>query len=278
MDGDEYADILARFPQHRLVKRGGQKVVFVVDDRDRGQVVLKIGRSTSAREIRRAEREVLLMQQLDSPYFPKPLDFEVLADGRFVLLEEFINGRPLSECMDLFTGPPAVLDLLSDLVTAMEVLWDRGIVHRDIKPDNILITEHGRPKVIDLGIARVLGVESITQTSAWFGPGTPNYAPKEQRLNRKADIDWRADQFCLGIVGFELLTGRHPFDPSVVSSGDSISDNIMRGKWYRAAFEEPALRTLRRLFTRLLGTEPYQRYRSAAALREDLELCRGRLS
>jgi serine/threonine protein kinase len=275
MDDADIADILAYYPEYRLLKRGGQKVVFVVRDAERGEVVLKVGRSASARDIQRAEREVLLLKTLDSPYFPKNLDFEVRGDGRFVVLEEYIVGAPLSERMTLYSSPLAALGLVEDLLNGLQILWTRGIVHRDIKPDNILISEAGQPKIIDLGIARVLGAESITQTAAWFGPGTPNYAPREQRLNRKAEIDWRADQFGLGIVTAQLLLGGgHPFDPRLVGSGDSIPDNILRGKWHRGAFDLAPLRTFRRLLTRLLGSEPYQRYKTVAALSADLAFCR----
>jgi eukaryotic-like serine/threonine-protein kinase len=193
----------------------------------------------------------------------------------FVITEEYVESRPLTYCMEAFATPGSSIRFVHNLVHGLDVLWQRRIVHRDVKPDNILVTPSGRPKIIDLGIARLLDADSLTHSLNARGPCTPVYAAPEQLKNRKAQIDARTDQFSLGIVLLQLLfTGRHPFDPAVVGSGESIVHNILSGVWAKGALS--ALRVpqqIEKTVTRLLGDEPFKRYRSTAAILEALRSC-----
>jgi serine/threonine-protein kinase len=101
--------------------------------------------------------------------------------------------------------------MLADLLQAVAEFESNGLVHRDIKPENILIEPTGTLWVIDLGIARVLGQASLTETAAHFGPHTIGYAAPEQFRNVKRDIDSRADLFSVGTVIYEARSGRNPF-------------------------------------------------------------------
>ena len=130
------------------------------------------------------------------------------------------------------------------------------------------------PKIIDLGIARLLKEESLTQTIALIGPATLSYAAPEQLLNRKASIDIRTDQFNLGIITMQLLLkGAHPFDPRLVGSGEHIPDNIINGQWYKGPLIEENFSFLRPLIFKLLGREPYMRFRTPEALEKQIESC-----
>ena len=100
----------------------------------------------------------------------------------------------------------------------------KQIVHRDIKPDNIIKASNGRWYLIDFGIARALNMESLTYTTAMVGPHTPGYGAPELFQYTKKDIDSRADIFSLGVVVFEAVTGKHPF-----IRGDELDLNEI---WY----------------------------------------------
>lgn len=268
-------DILSEYSEVSLLKRGGQRAVYRVTDPKLGVVVLKIGQYSSPQALERIRREVGVLRGIDSPYFPKNLSFETRGGNTFILVEEYVPSRPLSECLGEFTAPRRALRLAQHLVVGLDLLWQKRVVHRDVKPDNILITSNGKPKIIDLGIARLLDSESLTRTLNAVGPCTPVYAAPEQLRNRKAKIDHRTDQFNLGIIFVQLLLGgRHPFDPRCVGRGESIVANILNNLWASEVFRGLNLPgPWNRLALRLLGNEPFMRYRTTAELVAGLGAC-----
>lgn len=266
-----HQDILSAYSNPILLKEGGQKVVYRVTHPTHGESALKIGQYSTPQSLERIRREVAVLKDIDSEYYPKNYDFEVLSNDRFLILEEYIDSKPLSSHLQDYADPKHALGLIEHLVKALKIIWEKRIVHRDLKPDNILILPSAPPKIIDLGIARLLDMDSITRTLAMRGPCTPIYAAPEQLTNRKTEITTRTDQFNLGIILLQLLMrGKHPFDPTVVGSGASTVDNIMRGKWAKATLNAAEFAALRTLLTRLLGREPYQRYRNDELLMTDL--------
>lgn len=272
MSSFDYSDILADYENPLLLKQGGQKVVFLANHPDHGKVALKIGTYVYPQTLVRMQREVDVLSGIQSDYYPKCFEFKELPNNRFVILEEYVESMPLSSLLDKYTNPLITLGLIKSLVTGIEILWDKRIVHRDVKPDNLLIRPDGSLKIIDLGIARLLDQESITRTLAPMGPCTPVYASPEQLSNRKKIIDVRTDQFSIGIVLLQLLAGGlHPFDPTVVGSGSSIVENIVNGKWARGLLASQELERLRPVVVKLLGPEPYQRYRIPEKLLGDLD-------
>jgi serine/threonine-protein kinase len=275
-----YENILGSYTDVVLLKEGGQKAAYRANDPIHGRVVVKIGRYPSASALERIRREVEVLRCLKSSYYPKNIDFRTEAPNLFVIVEEYVESQPLSALLTSFSSPPAALRLLKQLVVALDIIWQKRVVHRDLKPDNILVLADKSPKIIDLGIARLLDEDSVTKTVNVRGPCTPAYAAPEQLKNRKAQIDQRTDQFGLGIVFVQLLlNGRHPFDPNVVGSGDSIPTNILSGNWARATFK--ALKhaaSVEVLITKLLGPEPHNRYRNCDALIRAIETCEGDVS
>jgi serine/threonine-protein kinase len=255
-----------------LLKKGGQKSAYRVVHPIYGVSVVKIGNYKSAATLERARREVLVQKEITSEYYPKNYEFKVLSPDTYVLVEEYIESIPLSQSMGTFNSIEKILKLIKHISTGLKIIWDKRIVHRDIKPDNILITSSELPKIIDLGIARLLDFPSLTHSLARLGPCTPIYAAPEQLTNRKTEIDQRTDQFSLGIVMVQLsIGGHHPFDPHLVHSGESIVHNILEGKWCEYLLENSSISIIKPLAKRLLGREPFQRYRNSDILLFELE-------
>jgi eukaryotic-like serine/threonine-protein kinase len=268
----DHRDILALFASPVLLRQGGQKVVYRATHPVHGEVVLKVGKYASAISLERIKREVAVLSALKSEYYPVIFSFEVFSNSRFLIVEQYIESTPLADCLIRFATPRGALELFSEVITALTILWNKRVVHRDLKPDNILIRNDGKPTVIDLGIARLLDDESLTRTVASAGPCTPIYAAPEQLTNRKNDIDVRTDQFCLGIILGQLaLRGEHPFSPNLIPGGASIVDNILNDNWARLPIETATNRSFFGLCQRLLGHQPYQRFRRAEFLVEAIQ-------
>ncbi|MGI4790232.1 MAG: serine/threonine-protein kinase [Janthinobacterium lividum] len=266
MDDVAHDDLLVDYPEHVLLKKGGQKVAYRIKHSDYGDAVIKIGTYSSPESLERIKREVSTLRAIDSPYYPKNYDFQIVSQNRFIIYEEYVLSKPLSECLTSFSSAQKVIELLSDIVTGLSVLWDSNIVHRDVKPDNILITPGGKPKIIDLGIARLLDLSSLTN-SMYGGPCTPAYAAPEQLVPRQVPPDARTDQFALGIVVLQLiLKGQHPFDPSLVGNAATIPQNILADRWHRASLQEPDALAMAPIIKKLLGHEPHNRFRTTSLL------------
>lgn len=265
----EINDILNKFQQVKLLSAdGGQKVVFTVNLPEHGQSILKIGLYGSETSLKRIQREVEILQEIDSPYFPRNYGFSVVDANRYFILEEYLEGGTLDAHISKYSQEWNALTLINELITGLRILWDRRVVHRDLKPQNIIIGKD-HPKIIDLGIARVLDSTSLTQTFAPYGPRTPAYASPEQIENRKKDIDFRSDQFNLGIILAQLiLAGEHPFSPDAVGNAQSIVENLMEGKWARDKVSRMVSPSTFAVISRCLKYQPYERYRKADDLHQ----------
>jgi serine/threonine-protein kinase len=271
--------VLKDYPNAEPIKEGGQKAAYRIDHPKYGPTVLKIGSYTGRDSLERIRREVDTLRTIESNYYPNNYEFKVEEDEQtFVILEEWIESTILTEGWDLFTDAEEKLQFISRLAEGLDILWSRNIVHRDIKPDNVLIKPGGQPVIIDLGIARLLDMESLTMMLARRGPCTPVYAAPEQLRNRKADIDWRTDQFNLGILLVQLfLNGHHPFNPNVVGGGDSTVRNILEGRWDPGPLHTDSSHPVSDLAHRLLGNEPYSRFREPDQFFNSLRDCRQNL-
>jgi len=271
----ECDDVICQYNNPQKIHEGGQRVVYRVDHPTYGFAALKIGyysTPTSQRgwELQRIEREITILQQINSRFYPKNYDFQKISNNRYFILEEYLNSPSLTHCMDRFYSPLSALKLTRQLAEGLKIIWDLKVVHRDLKPDNILINDDNTPRIIDLGIARMLELDSITQTR-FGGPLSREYAAPEQHKYDKALINWRTDQYNLGIILMQLiLKGHHPFSPGLVG-GNSIQENIMNDKWYKGAFADANLLPLQPIVSNLLGFEQYDRYRTFDLLTCDLD-------
>lgn len=197
--------ILKEFPP------SGQKKVLLVNHKKHGECILKIVPGESER----VKREVDIITEYELRNVPKILSVEEICleeNPFFAIFEEYIKGLALNErlskgCLSGLEG----INLLRILLHIAVKLEEIQVVHRDIKPNNIICSENGDYYLIDFGIARKLDRASLTMTHAAIGPHTPGYGAPELFQYSKKDIDIRADLFSIGVVLFEALTGEHPF-------------------------------------------------------------------
>lgn len=191
---------------------GGQKQVFAAQHTTDGEVVVKLMHPGS--DPARTERELEAATKVKAPRMPRIFEHGQLTGNTGTIVwfrEQRIPGQVLSARIQAGTlSHHELLRLalhVSETLVAAEAV---SIVHRDVKPANIIVDPQGEFWLIDFGVARHLDLESLTATAAPGGCGTIGYAPAEQCRNDKPDIDARADLFALGVTLYEAATGRNP--------------------------------------------------------------------
>ncbi|MFC0498062.1 protein kinase [Streptomyces mutabilis] len=187
------------------------------------------------------------------------------------IVMEYVEGRPLGSVLDEDVrqqgAMPAdkALKITADVLAALEISHEMGLVHRDIKPGNVMMTKRGVVKVMDFGIARAMqsGVTSMTQTGMVVG--TPQYLSPEQALGR--GVDARSDLYSVGIMLFQLVTGRLPFDadsPLAIAYAHVQEEPVAPSSVNRSL--PPAVDAL---VARALKKNPNERFPSAEAMRDE---------
>ncbi len=204
-------EFLSSFGINRVIEekpKSGQKMVYIVE-KDDTIYALKI--MSAADE--RIKRELDIYERFkDNKGIPNVLKKEQYGED-LVVLEEFIEGNDLSKIKSLYRGDSLkVRKLIADIAHILTPVWESMCIHRDLKPQNIIIKPDGKPVVLDFGIARDLEDETITPTG--FQPFTWTFASPEQFAFRKDLISYRTDFFCLGIIAYHLYTGDYPFGRS----------------------------------------------------------------
>ncbi len=236
---------IGRYKLLQNIGEGGCGTVFMAEQEEpvRRRVALKIiklgmdTRSVIARF--EAERQALAM--MDHPNIARVLDAGATDTGRPFFVMELVRGVPITKyCDESRLDNGARLALFVQVCHAIQHAHQKGVIHRDIKPSNILVTLHDGmpvPKVIDFGIAKATTGERLTALTVFTSYeqfiGTPAYMSPEQAEMSGLDIDTRSDIYSLGVLLYELLTGRTPFDPKELAQAGL--DEIRR----RIREEEP---------------------------------------
>ena len=203
---------------------GGQKWVYSGTHPTDGDVVLKFFHPQADPD--RARREVEAVVKIKSPRVPKIYEVGVstCTIGALIWLrEQRLDGQNLRERLQTGTvDPPAAMRLALHVLEALAAAEENQIVHRDVKPENIMVDRAGDYWLLDFGLARHLDKESLTATGAPYGVGTLGYSPAEQFRNRKDDIDGRADLFALGVTLYECVEGFNPFRRGARDGGEVL--------------------------------------------------------
>jgi len=223
LPGEPTTEIIGRYKLLQKIGEGGCGVVYMAqqDEPVRRTValkVIKLGMDTK-QVIARFEAERQALAMMDHPNIAKVLDAGTTEKGRPYFVMELVRGIKITAYCDQNKLTPLVrLDLFMKVCQAIQHAHQKGIIHRDIKPSNILVTLHDGvpvPKVIDFGIAKA--TEGRLTNKTLFTAfeqfiGTPAYMSPEQAEMSGLDIDTRADIYSLGVLLYELLTGKPPFD------------------------------------------------------------------
>lgn len=178
-------------------------------------------------------------------------------------LEEFLSGGTLTSRLQCgLLRRTETRDIGGQLISAVAHIASRDLVHRDIKPDNILFRADGvTPVIVDFGLVRDLVDTSLTQTWLMRGPGTPFFAPPEQLRNEKTMIDWRSDQFSLGVVLTLSAFGFHPYQEDGALPGQIVERVAERGR-QTARFVNAATQAGLPLLIRMTACWPVERFRT----------------
>ena len=248
----------------KFAGKGAFKETFCVTDDQNHNIALKLIPAQKYNPSRSA-REINALLKCETPLISKIYDFgEFTAtnnENYYYSLEEYLDGGNLS---DKIAANTLTIELIKQIATtlirAIEYLKGKNLVHRDIKPDNIMFrSSSDEPVLVDLGIVRDLNESSLTQSWATHGPGTPYYSSPEQLNNDKHFIDWRSDQFSLGIVIGICLTGQHPFKEPEMKEWDVVQSMADR-KTCSNIFKEQITSVGLEPLAKMLSPWPIQRY------------------
>ena len=205
----------------RRIATGGMGAVYEAEQEHPQRIVaLKTIRSAviSEQTMRRFQRECALLGRLQHPGIAQIFEashFESDEGTQPFFVMEYVEGRPITQHADRAAlSLRQRLELFLEVCEAVHHAHERGVVHRDLKPDNILVQPDGKPKVLDFGVARATGAESRISLQTEVGQivGTLPYMSPEQLAPEATDPDRRSDVYALGVLLYELLGRRLPFD------------------------------------------------------------------
>ncbi len=280
--GDLAGTQLAQWTLQRELGRGGMGVVWLGRDRHGKEAAIKLLPPHLLRTgemVERFRREALLASAVRHPGLVRVLGFGE-EEGTYFLVMERVVGPSLRELLDepeLYRNPSSSLPNLDDpqqaaalargIALALEAIHQAGLIHRDIKPGNILLDELGKPRLSDFGLARSSDLDRLTRSGSPLG--TPHYMSPEQARARRDGIDHRSDLYSLGAVLYELLA-KHP--PHRGSSSHEILYSIAHRQVRPLSKAAPsAPRPLIAMTERLLRRRRRDRYRDASGLIGDLD-------
>jgi serine/threonine-protein kinase len=263
-----------RYRVERELGRGGMAKVFLGMDTVLGRTVaVKVLAPQFADDdgfVQRFRREAQAAASIGHPHIVSVFDTGS-DDGVHYIVMEYVEGRTLAEF--LAGGgrilPDRAIDIAMDVCRALEAAHAQGVIHRDIKPGNIMLNPRGEVKVTDFGIARVTTTaDTVAQTAAILG--TASYLSPEQAQG--LPVDGRSDIYSLGCVLFEMVTGRPPFlgdSPVAVASKQVLEQPVPPSK-----LNSDVTPDLDAVILRALAKNPANRYQSAEEMRADLERAR----
>jgi serine/threonine-protein kinase len=274
-----------RYRVENVLGEGAMGVVYggrhqVIDK----QVAIKVLRQEMAGEREVTDRfamEAKAASAVGSPHIVDTLDFGTLADGSTYSVMEYLEGRTLSAYLSSETlSVDRVIRIARQVAEGLGDAHEAGIVHRDLKPDNVFITRHGRDrefvKILDFGIAKIGSAQNkLTRAGAIFG--TPHYMSPEQASG--SPVDPRADIYALGVMLYEMATGRVPFDaegPMAI-----LAMHIHRQPTPPSALPSlprPIPESLEAIILKCLAKQPDDRYSSMAEVVGDLDKVSGGLA
>ena len=261
-----------RYEIVKSIGEGGMANVYLANDKilDR-KVAIKVLRgdlSSDDKFIRRFQREALSVSNLSHPNIVEVYDVGE-EDGEYYIVMEYIEGKTLKQLLKKRESLTLteVIDIMTQLTDGISHAHESYIIHRDIKPQNIMIQDDGRIKITDFGIAMALNATQLTQTNSVMG--SVHYLPPEQASGKGATV--KSDIYSMGILMYELLTGTVPF------KGDNaveIALKHMKDKIPSIRKQDPSIpQSVENILLKATAKNPRNRYDTAKEMHEDLLNC-----
>ena len=254
-----------------LVARGGVGAVYEAVQPSLGRrVAIKVllDASSDPEQAERFKREGQAVVRLIHDNIVTVHDFAYEGKQAYLVME-LVPGETLKQRV-LRTGPLPVPDAVRyviKLARAMAYAHSKGVIHRDLKPQNVIIDARDEPRITDFGLARISDLETLTKTGAVMG--TPAYMAPEQARGDKAKMDHRVDVYALGVILYELLTGKPPFRKKTVVA---VMDQVLRQDPEPLSQHRPGLDpALENLCLACMVKDPEQRLGSALELAQELD-------
>ena len=261
-----------RYKIIRSIGEGGMANVYLAYDTIlEREVAVKILRGDLADDekfVRRFQREANAASSLKHPNIVEMYDVGE-DDGKYFIVMEYINGKTLKSLIKKRGALTLseVMDIMLQLTSAVACAHDSYIIHRDIKPQNVMILEDGRVKITDFGIAMALNSNELTQTNSVMG--SVHYLPPEQANGSGSTI--KSDIYSLGILMFELLTGKLPFKGE---NAVEIAIKQMKEPIPSVCDINPNIpQSVENIILRACAKNPRNRYDSASEMYEDIKTC-----
>src|ERR1700687_4705518 len=266
-----------RFEVLQLLGQGGMGAVYKARDLELDRLVaLKLIRPDLASHpeiLRRFKQELILAREVTHRNVILIFDLGQAQGIKFITME-YVEGRDLRSLIHEKgkMAPEEAVPILLQIAAALDAAHHAGVVHRDLKPQNIMSDKDGRVYVMDFGIARSLETPGMTQTGALMG--TPEYMSPEQAKGEK--VDARSDLFALGIIFYEMLTGNSPFKAETAMA--TMFKRTKERATPLAQLNVGVPGRLSDIVSKCLEIEPEHRYQSARAIMDDLEAWRAGVS
>lgn len=266
---------IGKYRVHREIARGGMGVVLEAQDTETGdRVALKVilERQVGPERIERLRREAEIARRLTHPNIVRIHELGVARDGsgdplHFVAMD-YIEGRTLAQILhEKSTERRECLGILEQVARAVAHAHTHGVLHRDLKPSNVIVDAAGRAFLTDFGLARDTVMQSPL-TPSYSVMGTVQYMAPEQVKGITREVGTRADVYALGVMLYEVVTGRPPFR---ASSLEKLFEQILKGE--PEAPDDPADADLMKICRKAMSKSPLARYPSAIELADELSRC-----
>ena len=258
-----------RYQIIQSIGEGGMANVYLaydtILDRNVAVKVLRGDLSDNEKFIRRFQREALSSSSLSHPNIVEMYDVGE-DDGKYYIVMEYVEGKTLKQLLKKRgkLTVPEVIDIMLQLTDGLAHAHEAYIIHRDIKPQNIMILENGLVKITDFGIAMALNESQLTQTNSIMG--SVHYLPPEQANGKGSTI--KSDIYSLGILMYELLTGKVPFQGE---SAVEIALKHMKDEVPSVRTQDPNIpQSVENVIIKSTGKNPKNRYESVKVMHEDL--------